>query len=164
MSLIDTILQLEAQLNQNPQVAELVLREYAELEELLEGEEDPFLYGFVQTGLGTTYLKLPTGDRAENLTQATFHLQKALHFLNPATQPHEYARDLNNLGLAYSDFSHDRTDHLIRAIACFEEALHIYTRDSMPEAYADVQMNLGIAYSELPTGDHPANLMRAITC
>jgi tetratricopeptide (TPR) repeat protein len=118
-----------------------------------------------QNNLGNAYLRLPTGDRAENLERAIGCYREALRVYTPEAAPFQYATTQNNLGTAYSDLpTGDRAENLERAIGCYREALRVYTPEAAPLDYAMTQNNLGNAYSDLPTGDRAENLERAIGC
>jgi tetratricopeptide (TPR) repeat protein len=98
--------------------------------------------------LGNAYLRLPTGDRGENLGRAIGCYEEALRFRTPEAAPLDYAMTQNNLGNAYADLpTGDRGENLGRAIGCYKRALAI---DHLPPwKRARYLRNLADAYRDL---------------
>jgi tetratricopeptide (TPR) repeat protein len=162
---IDEVQRLEAQSRRHPHVIGGLIQIYERILGRLRPGDYPAFRAKIQNMLGMAYAKLPTGDRAANLTQAIACFHEALRFRTPETAPLDYAMTQNNLGSAYAKLpTGDRGTNLAQAIACYQQALRFQTPETAPLDYAMTQNNLGITYRNLPTGDRGANLAQAIAC
>ncbi len=131
----------------------------------LASHPDEELKAAAQNSLGLAYCEHPTGSRVENQQRAIVAYQEALRFWTAEAAPLDYARVMNNLGIAYTNLAEveDRAGNLGRAVAAYREALCFWTAEAAPLGYAMAQDNLGVAYRNLSViEDRAGNLGRAV--
>jgi tetratricopeptide (TPR) repeat protein len=116
-----------------------------------------------QLNLGSAWLRLPTGNKAENVRKAIEYFEAALTVSTKAADPTLWAATQDSLGIAWSELpTGDKSENLRKAIGCYEAVLTVRTKAAEPTGWADTQYNLGGAWFGLPTGDRAANLRKAI--
>ncbi|OEU62671.1 MAG: hypothetical protein BBJ57_11920 [Desulfobacterales bacterium PC51MH44] len=109
--------------------------------------------------LGVQY-NLSAGGQAgnahpeESMQKAIEAFKEALKIYTLEKFPVEYARTMNNLGVAYwespADNIIDKNENLQNAISAYKDALKIYNAKDFSVEYAETQYNLELAYRELP--------------
>ncbi|MBN1580848.1 MAG: tetratricopeptide repeat protein, partial [Anaerolineae bacterium] len=123
----------------------------------------PLAYAMTQNNLGTAYLRLPTGDRSDNLQRAIACYQEALRVYTPEAAPLAYAMTQNNLGEAYIKLpSGKRTQNIKHATALYQDALRFFSVEQEPLYYSWSQRNLGTAFLHLSVVESTAHLEKAL--
>jgi hypothetical protein len=120
-------------------------------------------WAVIQNNLAIAWLRLPTGNKTENVKQARRACEAALSVYTRPNYPADWARAQNNLGIAWKILPKgNRADNLKTAIDAFDAALTVFTKSAHPLDWARMQNNLAGAWSALPTGDRAANIQKAI--
>ncbi|MFB2916865.1 hypothetical protein [Aerosakkonema funiforme] len=106
-------------------------------------------------------LKLPVGDRANNIEIAIAGYQIVLSHREPGSE--KWARTQHNIAHAYRNrIAGEKADNLEKAIATHTSAFQVDIREEFPEDWANAQYDLAIAYLFRIEGEKADNLEKAI--
>jgi hypothetical protein len=109
----------------------------------------PVDWAMTQNNLGTAWLRLRSGDRAENLRRAIAAYEAALSVRTRDDYPVDWAMTQHNLAILKGYLAdlpgEDRCGRLRQAIACGKGALSVYTPEAFPHFHASTTRNLQVA-------------------
>jgi tetratricopeptide (TPR) repeat protein len=134
--------------------------------------EHPDSWAHIQTNLGIMWMKLTTGDLAENLEKAIAFNEAALRVRTERDHPRARATTQVTLGNALFYLTSRRLslskvqcmEHLEKAVVYYEAALLVFTEETFPFQWAAIQDNLGCVFGAFWTGERAISLGRAIAC
>lgn len=119
----------------------------------------------IESQFDSSMRKAESLSDAGELNEAINLYEEIIKSISSNSNPREYARAQNDLGIAYTTLAgnQEKEKNLKRAIQSYQEALRIHTLESYPIDYAAIQNNLGAAYADLAlVRDKEENLEKAI--
>jgi CHAT domain-containing protein len=124
----------------------------------------PFKRALIEANIGTVFLEIKVGNRAENLEIAIEYLERSLLFLNTLENASvERVQIQHNLGIAYHARTRgNRSEHLEKSLSYFQEALLALNQTENSIDRSIVQNGLGSVYLDRIQGNRGENIEIAI--
>jgi tetratricopeptide (TPR) repeat protein len=125
-------------------------------------QSHPRLWADAEYCAGLGWLRLPSGDRPENVRQAILCFGRALHVHNEKDSPEEWAYDQVGLaGACAALTTGNRTENLNKAMDILRSCERVISETSNPQPWIVAQLMLARTWFALNTGNRTENLNRA---
>ena len=122
----------------------------------------PADWAMTQSNLGNAYLKLPIGDRAENLA-APLSITRPRSRCEPRPSIRWSGPEPSTTsGWPFDSYRRATSTRICRAISCYEAALRVYTEADFPADWARIQHSMGVVHQNIQDDDRSPNVYRAV--